>query len=122
MNISRINELINLISSLKKDLKELNERKENLEKEARNTKKAQEKMDYAVSTARSRVSALSSFGVRAEFLEDIFSPVFNRPDCIGIQTTVENEISGTERSIKQTNNSILLADQEKRLLETEEVV
>lgn len=122
MNLARINELIDLISSLKKNLKELNERKENLEQEVSNMKKAQEKMDYAVATAKSRASALASLGLRAEFLEDIFDPVLNRPEFDCVQITVKNEIDRTEIEIKKTNDSILRADQEKRLLETEDAV
>lgn len=122
MNLARINELNNLISSLYGTLNKLKARKSNLEREVANTKNAQGRIDAAVATAKNRVSALASLGLRAEFLEDIIYPVQNKPDCSGIGTTVRNEISGTEAKIQRTNTDIRSADQEKRQLEAEDVV
>lgn len=122
MNLTRISELNNLISSLNGTLNKLKARKSNLEREVANTKNAQERIEYAVATAKNRVSALAPLGLRAEFLEDIIYPVQNNPDCSGIGTTVENEISGAEDEINQTSNRIWWADQEKKRLETEDVV
>lgn len=122
MNIARISELGNLISSLYVTLNKLKTRKSNLEREVASTKSAQERMEYAVATAKSRVSTLASLGLRAEFLENIIYPVRNGPDCSGIGTIVENEISGAEDEIQRTNNRIWLADQEKKQLEMEDVV
>ena len=56
-----------------------------------------------------------------DFLEDIISPVQQRPDCSGIHTTVNNEISDAELKVVETNNSIGAATLEKRQLEMEEV-
>lgn len=122
MNLARINELKNIIDGLYGVLKKLKERKSNLEREVANTKNAQERIEYAVATAKNRVSALAALGLRAEFLEDIIYPIQNKPDCSGIGTIVENEISGAEDEIQRTNNKIWSADQEKKQLEMEDVV
>lgn len=122
MNLARISELNNLISSLYGTLNKLKARKSNLEREVASTKNAQERIEYAVATAKSRVSTLASLGLRAEFLEDIIYPIQNKPDCSGIGTIVENEISGAEDEIQRTNNKIWSAGQEKKQLEMEDVV
>jgi len=122
MNLARISELNKLISRLTGTLNKLKARKSNLEREVTNTKNAQERIDYAVATAKNRVSALASLGLRTAFLEDLICPVQNKPDCSGIGTTVENEISGAEDEIQRTNNKLWSADQEKKQLEMEDVV
>lgn len=120
MNLVRISELKNLISSLNSTLKKLKTRVANLELDVSNAKNAQGKIEAAVAAAKSRVSALDSLGLRAEFLESIIYPVQDRPDCSGIGTAVENEISGLEDEILKTNGQIWSADQEKKQLEAEE--
>ena len=121
MNLAKINELTNLISRLNTTLRKLKTRKTNLELEVPNIKAIQSRMDSAVAAARSRVSGLSAFGFRSEFLEDIMRPVQNRPDCNGMGTAVGREISGMEEEISNTNNKIWWANEEKRRLETEVV-
>lgn len=121
MNLPRINELTNLISSLTGKLNNLNARILSLKDESLNTATAQDQLDNAVTLAKNRVTALSSLGLRSDFLEDIISPVQQRPDCSGIHTTVNNEISDAELKVVETNNSIGAATLEKRQLEMEEV-
>ena len=121
MNLARISELTNLISNLNATLSKLKNRKMNLELELPKIKTAQSRIDSAVSTANSRVSRLSAFGFRAEFLEEIMRPVQNRPDCSGMGTTVGTEISDMEAEISNTNSRIWWASDEKRRLEAEDV-
>lgn len=121
MNIERITELKSLICGWRALLSKLWTRKENLEREQTNSQDAQERIDYAVSTAQKRVAALASLGLRESFLEDIIRPVQNRPDCSGVLTAVKNEISDTQNKIQQTSDQISTADHEKLLLETEGV-
>lgn len=120
MNLGRITELINLISRLYATLRDLISRKGTLEGELPIAESAPMKMDSAAASAKNRVTALSSFGFRAEFLEDIILPVQNAPDSSGIGVTVKKEISETEGEIQQTNSKIAAAEQEKVQLEMEE--
>lgn len=122
MNLARISELTNLINKLTGILKKLKSRRENLLKEALNAKGAQERLEAAAAAAKSRVSALSGLGLKAEFLEEIIRPVQNTPDCSGIESTVGNEISGIDDQINKTNGEIWWADAEKKRLEAEEEV
>ena len=121
MNIARITELKDLICGWQALLSKLRTRKENLVREQTNSQDAQERIDYAVSSAQRRVAALAALGLRESFLEDIIRPVQNRPDCSGILTAVKNEINDTQSKIQQTSNQISTANQEKQLLETEGV-
>ena len=122
MNLARINELSNLISRLNGVLKKLRLRRENLLKEGARAKGAQERLEAVTAAAKNRVSALSGLGLKAEFLEDIIRPIQNTPDCSGIETTVNNEISGIGDQINTTNGEIWWADAEKKRLETEDEV
>lgn len=121
MNLARITELKNLINRLYGILKKLRVRKDNLEKEICSANGAQERLEYAASSAKNRVSALGTLGLRPEFLEEILWPVQNRPDCSGIGTTVKDEISKAETEIRQTQDKIWAADREKIQLEMEDV-
>ena len=122
MNLVRIDELNNLINSWKSKLKKLKNRIGNLEKEITNVTSMQERLEYAAEAAKRRTSALSTFGLRQEFLEEIILPFHNLPDCSGVNTSIKNEISGMEKEIQDTNSNIWWADQEKKRLETEDVV
>lgn len=121
MNLARISELKRLIDSLYGTLRTLKERKANLENEYPGTANAQSRLDAAAVAAKNRLAPLAAFGMRADFLEEIISPIRNTPDCSGIQTTVKNEIDRAEGSINETNGRIGAANQEKQQLETEEV-
>ena len=122
MNLVRINELTNLINTWNGKLKKLKNRIRNLEKEIANVSSMQGRLEFAAEAAKRRTSALSSLGLRQDFLEEIILPFHNLPDCSGVSTTVKNEISGMEEEVRQTNNNIWWADQEKKRLETEDVV
>lgn len=122
MNLARISELTNLINKLTGILKKLKSRRENLLKEAVNVKGAQQRVEAAAAAAKSRVSALSGLGLKAEFLEEIIRPVQNTPDCSGIESTVGKEISGIDDQISKTNGEIWWADAEKKRLEAEDEV
>lgn len=119
MNLLRIDELKNLIARLYGALEKLKVRRENLKKEVLTAKEAQDRLEDAVATAQERVEVLSSLGLRAEFLEEIIRPVRNRPDCSGIGTVVENEISDIDCQITETNGEIRWANEEKKQLEAE---
>ena len=121
MNLTKISELKNLISSLNGVLKKLKSRKENLLKEVLSVNGAQERLKATVGWAQTRVSGLGELGLRAEFLEEIIRPVKNIPDCSGIGTALDNEISGIDDQIKKTNSEIWWADEEKKRLEMEAV-
>lgn len=121
MNLTRIAELKNLLNRLYSALKNLKERKDNLEKERYKAKGVQERLDYAVSSAKNRVEALGTLGMRPDLLEKILNPVLSRPNCSGLGTTVEKEISKTVASIQETQNKIWAADREKQQLEMEDI-
>ena len=119
MDLIKIDELDKLIHKLAGIIKNLASRKTSLENEMPNAKNAPSRLDAAVVAATNRVSALAAFGMRAQFLEDIIQPVRNTPDCSGIGTTVENEISKIQDEIQQANTQIGAADFEKKQLEME---
>ena len=122
MNLARITELKELIGSLHKTLKALKTRKEDLEREAPNTKDVQERIEYAVTAAKNRVSALEHLGLRADFLEQILDPVQRRPDCSGVSTVVSKELADVQDRIQDADTQLQTADQEKTSLETEDIV
>lgn len=122
MNLARISELTNLINGWNSKLQKFRNRIENLQKEIVNTDSLQERLEYAAEAAKRRTEALSSLGVREGFLERIIQPVCQLPDCSGVGTVVKNEISDMEEKVRQTNDNIWWADQEKKRLETEDEV
>lgn len=122
MNLARISELTNLINSWKRKLKKLNSRIANLEREMGNAKRMQQKLEFAAESAQKRTAELSAFGLRQDFLEEIIHPFYKMPDCSGVQTAVNREISGAEDEAQKTRNNIWWADREKKQLETEDVV
>ena len=121
MNFTRIAELKSILNGLYGVLKKLKERKAKLENEVCNAIDAQERLEYAVSSAKNRVEALGTLGMRPDFLEAILNPIRNRPDCSGLGTTVKTAISKAEAEIRETENQIWVADREKQQLEMEEV-
>ena len=122
MNLAKIDELNKLISRLSGVLQKLKTRRENLKREIFTAKGAQERLEEAVVTAQKRVEALYGLGIKAEFLEEIIRPVRNRPDCSGIGSDVEDEISDIDYQITRTNSEIWCANEEKKKLETEDEV
>lgn len=121
MDLIRISELDKLISNLFGFLESLKKRRNSLELEAPGAKGAQERLVVAAASAKNRVSALSGFGFRAEFLEEITRPVRNTPDCSGIGATLDKEISEIDTQIRETQTRMGAAEQEKKLLEMEGV-
>lgn len=122
MDLVKIGELNDLINGWNRKLRKIRDRVDNLQKEIVNVQSMQEKLDYVAEAAVRRTSGLSALGLREEFLEDIVHPFRNLPDCSGVRTAVNNEISGAEEDIRKTNNDIWWADQEKKRLEMEDVV
>ena len=82
----------------------------------------QDRLEFAAEAAKRRTSALSSLGLRQDFLEEIIMPFYYLPDCSGVGTVVKNEISDMEEKVRQTNDNIWWADQEKKRLETEDEI
>ena len=121
MDLIRISELDKLISNLFGFLESLKKRRNSLELEAPGAKGAQERLEAVATSAKYRIDALSGFGFRAEFLEEIIQPVRKVPDCSGVGTVVANEISGIDKQIWDTQTRMGAAEQEKKQLEMEDV-
>ena len=119
MNLPRINELNNLLRSLRQTLKNLKNQASQLSLEAAKSQTAQQKLDAAVQTAKRRAARLADLGVSTRFLEDITQPLTRRPDISGLSTLLKKKQRKTEEQIRDTNTRIWKADQEKKQLEME---
>ena len=118
MRIAQLNKRLNQLNAT---LNELKKRRDSLQQETSGAQNVQEQISDAVATAKKRVSALASLGLRSEFLEELIRPVQGAPDCSGVGSTVKKELDETEAEIQRIKNQIYVTEQERQQARMEAV-
>lgn len=109
------------IEDLVKKIRELTQRKTDLQKILPSAQRIQGQFENAVRSSQNRLDALAGLGLSSALLEDIISPVRMAPDCSGILSAVKSGIDDTDAEIDDCNREKARYKSEETRLEQEEL-